>query len=203
MLAVGWRFARTPEDPRGTSEGEVQNPRRAGCCLMSKSRRISLNVARPPALTRVRSNREAYLVCVRVIGSRRHFHVHRSRKFVSRHTGRRTDRCYSPSVSRLPRERSCWQNCRHPHAVRRAYAITETAVRILRVLHCAQEWPDTMQTRWVLFSILSINGSVVRSFSRRRIRLREILQHGQKRMPIALSLGQANAAFDIGEMVIH
>lgn len=28
-----------------------------------------------------------------------------------------------------------------------AYAITETAVRILRVLHGAQEWPDTLPTR--------------------------------------------------------
>ena len=27
-----------------------------------------------------------------------------------------------------------------------AYAITETAVRILRVLHGAQEWPDTLPT---------------------------------------------------------
>lgn len=28
-----------------------------------------------------------------------------------------------------------------------AYAITETAVRILRVLHGAQEWPDILPTR--------------------------------------------------------
>ncbi|MDC9837530.1 type II toxin-antitoxin system RelE/ParE family toxin [Rhizobium binxianense] len=28
-----------------------------------------------------------------------------------------------------------------------AYAITKTAVRILRVLHGAQEWPDTLPTR--------------------------------------------------------
>jgi len=28
-----------------------------------------------------------------------------------------------------------------------AYAISETVVRILRVLHGAQEWPDTLPTR--------------------------------------------------------
>lgn len=28
-----------------------------------------------------------------------------------------------------------------------AYAATETAVRILRVLHGAQDWPDTLPTR--------------------------------------------------------
>ncbi|WP_428423967.1 type II toxin-antitoxin system RelE/ParE family toxin [Pararhizobium sp.] len=28
------------------------------------------------------------------------------------------------------------------------YAITETAVRVLRVLHGAQEWPDTLRARF-------------------------------------------------------
>lgn len=33
--------------------------------------------------------------------------------------------------------------------------------------------------------------------------LREILQHSQERVPIALALGQPNAALDVGQMMIH
>jgi len=40
-----------------------------------KSRHILLNVERQPALTRVLANREAYLVGVRAIGSRRDLHT--------------------------------------------------------------------------------------------------------------------------------
>lgn len=36
---------------------------------MMKSRHNLLNVERQPGLTRVLENREAYLVCVRIIGS--------------------------------------------------------------------------------------------------------------------------------------
>ena len=39
-----------------------------------------------------------------------------------------------------------------------AYAITETAVRILRVLHGAQEWPDTLPTNQALFWPLRTTG---------------------------------------------
>ncbi|ACE94827.1 hypothetical protein RHECIAT_PC0000753 (plasmid) [Rhizobium etli CIAT 652] len=47
---------------------------------MMKSRHNLLNVERQPDLTRVLENREAYLVCLRIIGSRRHIHIHRKRK---------------------------------------------------------------------------------------------------------------------------
>ncbi|MFT2214799.1 type II toxin-antitoxin system RelE/ParE family toxin [Rhizobium giardinii] len=91
-----------------------------------KSRHNLLNVERQPGLTRVLENREAYLVN-RIVAA-----VRRLMDFPA-----------SGRVGRLAGTRELVINGT-PYVA--AYAITETAVRILRVLHGAQEWPDTLPT---------------------------------------------------------
>lgn len=112
-----------------------------------------LNVERRPVLTWMLASREAYLVRLRVIGSHAIFTYVEAEnpsaailvdERIVAAIRRLTDFPASGRVGRIAGTREPVINGT-PYVA--AYAVTETAIRILRVLHGAQEWPDTFPTR--------------------------------------------------------
>lgn len=109
-----------------------------------------LNVERQPALTRMLANREAYLVYF-ALSDRDPIFTHTEAENPSAAilvderivaaVRRLVDFPASGRAGRIAGTRELVINGT-PYVA--AYAITETVVRILRVLHGAQEWPDTL-----------------------------------------------------------
>jgi toxin ParE1/3/4 len=91
-------------------------------------------------------SREAYRVCV--IGSRRHFHIHRGNNPAAavlideRIVAAARRLLYFPASGRVGRITGTRELVINGTPYVAAYAVTEATVRILGVLHGAQEWPE-------------------------------------------------------------